>query len=241
VKPVACLLLLFIGQALAQDRPNVTAQPNTIYVGADGKYEAAPDTAVLNFNVSAQESTSQRTYDRVRRATQQVRDLLSANGVDPKSAEFGFFSVEPVQDWKDPKRKIVAYRVNSTVTVKLSDFSKIGPIVQQLGVLEIAGEQTLSYTLENMQAAKIKASEDAFHNARAQANALAQAAGRSLGELSYASLDLSQPVPMMATAAMPRVAMTAEGAPPAPTDTFAAQKITVNAHVNAVFQLASKP
>jgi uncharacterized protein YggE len=236
MKPIVVVVALLSVAACAQQL-NVTEQPNTIYVGADGRYEANPDTAVVNFNISAQDSTSQRAYDRASQATQQVRGLLSANGIDPKLAEFGFFSLEPVQDWRDPKHKIVAYRVNSSVSVKLRDFNKIGPLVQKLGASDIAGDQSLNYILDNMQAAKIKASEDAFRNARAQAAALAQAAGRTLGELSYASLDVSQPAPIMMTA---RRAMTAEAAP-APTEAFTPQKITVTAHVNAVFQLTGRP
>ena len=37
--------VLLVLPGLAQDRPTVTATPNTVYVGADGKFETAPDTA----------------------------------------------------------------------------------------------------------------------------------------------------------------------------------------------------
>jgi hypothetical protein len=38
--------------------------PNTVYVGADGHFEADPDTAVMQFNISAQEGTARAAYDR---------------------------------------------------------------------------------------------------------------------------------------------------------------------------------
>ena len=43
---------------LGQDRPSIAAQPNSVFVGADGKFEANPDTALMQFNISAQEATS---------------------------------------------------------------------------------------------------------------------------------------------------------------------------------------
>src|SRR3989441_11246791 len=117
---------------LAQDRPTVTAQPNTVFVGADGRFEANPDTALVQFNISAQEDTSRAAYERASKAAEQVRQILRANGIEPKAAEIGYFSLQPVYDYKNPKRKLVAYRVNANVSLKLKDFSKIAPIVQQL-------------------------------------------------------------------------------------------------------------
>src|SRR5215472_3840472 len=97
--PALSFVLLVAAFAGAQDRPAVTALPNTIFVGADGKYEAAPDTALLQFNISAQEDTSRAAYDRGSQAAEQIRNLLRSNGIDPKTAEFGFLSLEPVYDY----------------------------------------------------------------------------------------------------------------------------------------------
>src|SRR6266566_7009402 len=92
---------------VAQDRPTITAQPNTVFVGADGKFEANPDTAVMQFNISAQEATSREAYDRASKAAEQVRQILRSNGIEPKSAEIGYFSLQPVYDYKTAKRKLV--------------------------------------------------------------------------------------------------------------------------------------
>jgi uncharacterized protein YggE len=173
----------------AQERPTLAAQPNTIFVGADGKFEANPDTALLQFHISAQEETSRAAYDRASKAAEQVRQILRANGIEPKAAEIGFFSLQPVYDWKTPKSKLVGYRVNTNVSLKLKDFSKIASIVQQLADTDVTENQSVSYTLEDMDAAKTRAVEDAYRRARESAAAVARAGGRSLGELSYASVD----------------------------------------------------
>jgi uncharacterized protein YggE len=228
-------VLLLIGFAVAQDRPSVAGQPNTVYVGADGKYDANPDTAIIQFNVSAQDDTSRAAYDRAAKSVEQIRQVLRNNGVEPKSAEVGFLSLEPVYDYKTPKRKLVAYRVNTNVSLKLKDFAKVPPIIEQLADTDITQNQTLNYTLEDLDAAKAKAVEDAYRRAHESGNALAKAAGRSLGELSYASVDTSEnvrgPVPLM-MGAMSRAATA-----PAPTAEFTPQTVNVTAHVNAVFVL----
>jgi uncharacterized protein YggE len=57
----------------AQDHPSLTALPNSVYIGADGKFESAPDTALIQFNISAQEDTSQAAYQHASKDVDEVR------------------------------------------------------------------------------------------------------------------------------------------------------------------------
>jgi uncharacterized protein YggE len=230
------LLAVFIltTAAFAQEHPAVTALPNSIYVGADGKFESAPDTAVLQFNISVQEATPQAAYQHASKDTEQVREVLRANSIEPKAANLGFLSVQPVYEWK-PKQRVIGYRVTTDVTLKLKDFSKIGPITQQLAEANVSETQTLNYTLETIDEAKNKAVEDAYRRARNSADAIARASGRTVGELSYASVDTFENQRIMPHMARAMSAM-AEAAP-APTEGFTPQTVTVTAHVNALFNL----
>ena len=239
MKLITCLLAacLLTVAAFAQEHPALTAPPNTVYVGADGKFEAAPDTAVIQFNVSVQEETSQAAYEHESREVEQVRQILRANGAEPKAANIGFLSVQPQYDWKNPKHKVIGYRVTTDVTLKLKDFSKIGSLTQQLADANVSETQTLNYTLENIDEAKNKAVEDAYRRARNSAETLARTSGRILGELSYASVDTfenQRPIPMRMARAMSAMAA---AAPPPPTEEFTPQNVTVTAHVNALFNL----
>jgi hypothetical protein len=168
---------------------------------------------------------------------EQVRQALRANGIDPKLATFGFLSVQPVYEYR-PKQHIVAYRVTSDVLLKLKDFSKVGPITQQVADANVSENQTLSYTLENIDNAKDRAVEDAYRRARNSADVVAHASGRSLGELSYASVDTfenARPVMMSRMNAMAK--MNNAAAVAAPNEEFTPQGVTVTAHVNALFNL----
>jgi uncharacterized protein YggE len=230
-------LLLAASISFAQEHPTVAAQPNTVYVGADGKFESAPDTAVIQFNVSVQEDTSQAAYQHASRDVEQVRQVMRANGIDPKSANLGFQSVQPVYDPKNPKQKVIAYRVTTNVTLKLKDFSKIGPITQQLADANVSESQSLNYTLENIDEAKQKAVEDAYRRARTSAETIARASSRTLGDLSYASVDTFEPTRIFAPRAGFAMAKMANAAMPTPTEEFTPQTVTVTAHVNALFTL----
>src|SRR5580693_1766826 len=239
MKAVLALLIAMLAStsALSQDRPTIAAQPNTVFVGADGKFEVNPDTALMQFNISAQEATSREAYDHASKSAEQVRQILRSNGIEPKSAEIGYFSLQPVYDYKTAKRKLVGYRVNANVSLKLKDFSKVAPIVQQLADADVTETQSLNYTLEDMDAAKAKAVDDAYRRAHESASALARSAGRGLGELSYASVDTFENVRSMPmVGAMMKMNM-AGGNAPAPTEEFTPQLVSVTAHVNALFAL----
>ena len=232
---VALAVMFTLGApAIAQDRPS-SPVPNTVWVGADGKYESEPDTALVQFNISAQDKNLQTASQKASQQADQIRQLLRSNGIDPKDAQFSRFGTSPVYDYQNAKQKLIGYRVDADISVKLKDFSKIGPIADGLANLDVTNS-SISYMLEDMDAAKVKAVEDALRRARNEANAVAQTSGRTLGELSYASVDVSEPMPirpMMAKVAT----MGAQAAPPPPTAEFSAEKITVTSHVNALYNL----
>jgi uncharacterized protein YggE len=237
MKKILLLFALVLSSAMVSAQgPTVNAAPYTLFTGADGKFESAPDTALVQFNISAQADNAKAAYDQAAKQAEQVRQIMRDNAIDPKTAQISSYSIEPVYDWKNPKRKLIGYRASTGVTLKLKDFAKIGPITQQLADSAVSESQSITYTLDNMDEAKSKAVEDAYRRAHASAEALAKAAGRTVGELSYASVDTYENVRPVAP--MPRVmAMKAEAATPAPTEEFTPQTVTVTAHVNALFNL----
>ena len=238
MKLLACSLLAVMalgGISSAQGTPTAI-QVNTIYAGADGKFEAAPDTAVLRMDIASQQDTSRAAYDHAALAVDHVRQVLKSNGIDVKSAQFSSYQMQPMYDWKNPKHKVIGYRVTSDVSLKLKDFTKVGALTEQLADIEDTQNQSVNYTLEDIEQAKAKASEDALKKARNQASAVATAGGRMLGELLYASVDVNQPniVPIFAQS-LARSA--APAATPPPMADFTPQNVTINAHVNALFAL----
>jgi uncharacterized protein YggE len=229
------LLVLTTLTGVAQERVNAPI-PNTVLVGANGKFEAAPDTVLVQFGISAQDENLQAANNRARQAAEQVRELLRKNGIDPKQAQIGQFVVQPVYDYKNPKRKLVGYRVDSNISIKLKDFSKVGPLTNDLFSLDVTSNQSVSYTLEDMDAAKVKAVQDALRRAQQLAAAVAESSGHTLGGLSYSAVDVMEPSPIMRPMMMKSQAVGAAAAPPV-TEEFTPQQITVTAHVDALYNL----
>lgn len=232
LKLAIAVLMLTSVAAMAQENRGTNFLPNSISVAADGEFESAPDTAVITCSITAQENTSQAAFESASRLAEQLRDALQKAGIDPKSAELSRYSLYPVIDYKNPKQKIVGYRVGTSVTIKLKNFEKIAPVTEALAGLNGITGQNMSYDLEDVDAAKQKAIDKAYERARVYAETLAKASGKQLGVLMSASVDTQQAIPVMPYART--MAMEAAVAK-APTEDFAASKVKVTAHVNAVF------
>jgi uncharacterized protein len=217
--------------SVAQENRNFL--PNSVSVGADGEFESAPDTAVITCSIMAQESTSQAAFESASRLAEQLRDALRKAGIDPKTAELSRYSLYPVLDYKNPKQKVIGYRVGTSVTIRLKDFAKIAPTTEALAAINGITGQNMNYELEDIDAAKQKAIDKAYERARAFAETLAKASGKQLGGLMSASVDTQQAIPVMPLARS--MEMVGNVAAKAPTEDFAASKVKVTAHVNAVF------
>ena len=159
MKVAIAVLLLWGIAAFSQDPRSPGFLANSISVGADGDFDSAPDTAVITCSLSAQENTSQAAFDSASRLAEQMRQALRGAGVDPKTAELSRYSLYPIFDYKNPKQKVIAYRVGTSVTIKLKDFSKIAPVTESLSGLGGITGQSMSYDLEEIDAAKQKAIE----------------------------------------------------------------------------------
>jgi uncharacterized protein len=226
-------LLLLSTSVLAQP---ATPTPDTLWAGADGKFEGAPDTALLQFMISVQQTELKAAYAQAQDSAQKIRQMLRDNGLDPKDAEIGSFSIAPAYEW-NPKRKLVGFRVSSHVTIKVRDFAKLGGLIESFSQSDKTDSFSLNYTLENMETAKAKAVEDAYRKAHLNAEILARAGGRMLGVMTYASAEANEfiprPRPMMMNAQVAREKV----AEASPIEDFTPATITVTAHVNVLFQL----
>ena len=231
---IAWIAPLFLIAAAALAQPNAVV-PDTLWVGGDGKFESAPDTALVQFSISVQQPELKDAYAKAQDSSQNIRKTLRDNGIDPKDAEIGSFTMTPVYTWT-PKRKLVGFQVNSQVMVKVHDFSQLAALVDGFSQVNTTDGLSFSYTLENIESAKSKAVEDAYRKAHLTAETLARAGGRTLGAMSYASVDASEFIPQPRPI-MVRAKTEALAAAPSPIQDFAPSKITMTAQVNVLFQL----
>ncbi len=185
---VAGLLVLVSPLAVrAQDlAPARALRPvPTLTVTGEGQVSATPDMAVVRLGVYTQQPEAAAAQARVNEAMQKVIAAVKQAEVPAERIQTSALSLHPVTTQRPPRRddeappepRVVGYRAQITITARLSDLKRVGPVIDAaLG----AGANTLqgiSFTLEDDRAAKAAALKSAVESARSKADALAGALG----------------------------------------------------------------
>jgi len=163
---------------------------DTLTVEATGEFEAEPDRATIAFFIRVQERGMRKAYDLAGASLQRILQVAQRNGLGSREIQTGRLSVLPVQDWNDKKLKARAYRVEGTVKLIVTDFAKIGPLIDDSVQEGIVDFRSLTYSLVDEESAKQQAITQAMHRAQSRAKAALGENGRQLGALRTISVDV---------------------------------------------------
>jgi uncharacterized protein YggE len=135
-----------------------------------------------------------------------VQETLRADGVAAADLQTSGLSVQPNYDYTSSGAKLNGYQVTEDLSVVLRDLGRAGSVIADAAraggdELRLGGA---SLDLDGDDVLVARARQQAFDDAKAKAQAYAQAAGRSLGQVEAISEQTSAPpVPYpMATAAL---------------------------------------
>jgi uncharacterized protein YggE len=171
--------------------PEITFIADTLVVQANGTYQADPDLATLTFDVTAQDKELKPTYDRASQSLQKILTLAEKNGIGKGDISSGVLTVRPFYEG-DRKKKAKSYLVQGQITLKVRDFSKLGPILENSVDDGITDFRSLNYSLSDEEAAKQKAVAEAMKRAVGRAGAALEQKGQKVGALRFANLDVKQ-------------------------------------------------
>lgn len=241
------LAFLPAGPATAQN-PEVKFIADTLVVQAEGTYEADPDLATLTFDISSQDKELRKAYDNAGQSLQKIAALAEKNGLKKEETLAGVLRVTPLST--DRKGRAKAYLVQGRIVLKVRDFSKLGPILDEAMQDGITDFRSLTYSLADEEAAKQRAVAEAMKRAVGRATAALEQKGQKVGALRFANLDVKQLVGVARLETYAALSETVEvsaggggffgahkraAAPPAPMPN--PEKITVSATVQCAFQI----
>jgi uncharacterized protein YggE len=177
---LAIAVALLAGGADAATRAT-SPSTNTVTVTGNGSVTAVPDQASFSFTVQTKATTAAAALTRNGNDTKAVIAAVEATGVPEGNIQTAQVSLNPVVS--NDGTSIVAYTATDTITVTKLAIAKAGSIVDAAvgaGATDVSGP---SLELSAQDALYNKALKDAVANAKSKALALADAAGRNLGEV----------------------------------------------------------
>ncbi|MGK2740367.1 SIMPL domain-containing protein [Tepidicaulis sp. LMO-SS28] len=159
----------------------------SLTVSGEGKISAAPDTAHIGAGVVSEADTAKEALTANSEAMNNVFTALEEIGIERRDIQTSQFNVSPV--YTQPERgtneapQIDGYRVTNSLSVRLRDMDKIGPVLDKLvsvGSNQING---VSFEVSNTSALLDKAREDAVKDALRKAKVYAASAGVVIGRI----------------------------------------------------------
>lgn len=122
---------------------------------------------------------------------QRIVALADKTGLKKEDVSTGALTLAPSYE-RDHKNKARSYSVQGQITLKVHDFSLIGPLLDgavEDGIVEF---RSMTYSLEDEEAAKERAVAQAMHAAVGRATAALAQNGQKVGAVRTASLDVKQ-------------------------------------------------
>lgn len=207
----------------------------TVTVSASGQARAQPDTAVLRVSSIAVADNSSVAAERLTENVSQLRDALLAANLSAdqvRTVRYDLFRQDRDREQRAADRNRTRFVARQTIEIRLNNTSRAGEIVD-IAVGNGASEvDDVTFTLSEAtrQQLQRRALTKAVEDARAQAEAIAAAAGLELaGVRSVSTGDRGGPVVARETAAAAQAGDAATTIESGPVTVTASVTVTYNA------------
>lgn len=160
------------------ENQNASKGLTKVWVTGDSIVQAQPDTAILSISVVSQAKRAlDAQQDNANKSDAVVRALKSAAGAGAEIKTSGY-SLQPQRVYKEGvPPAITGYEARNSVTVILSDLTKVGAVIDAASQAGANDVGSISFTLRKDRPAKDQALADATREAVNKAQIIAQALG----------------------------------------------------------------
>ena len=122
---------------------------------------------------------------------QKIAQVAEKNGLKKEDVTFGVLTVRPFYEG-DKKKRARYYTVQGQIVLRVRDFSKLGPLLEDSVEDGITDFRSLTYSLADEEAARQHAAAAAMRSAMGRATAVLEQKGQKVGTLRFANLDVKQ-------------------------------------------------
>jgi len=204
-------LLMLALLTAQQPAPPPGPRPAELVTSGHGEVVLAPDHAVLRLGVEVQAGSAALASSQAGARVDRVRQAIRARGFALDSVRVVQFDVTPNYQF-ERERRLIDYGARATIQVTVRPLDRLGGVLDTALAAGAGDIQSISFQSDSAHAARADAIARALERARADAAALARAAGGAVGRL--VTVSTSGPVmPYAREVAMSRL-QAASGAPP---------------------------
>lgn len=195
MSPMAIVLLLTAAEG--PQTPRESPPPDTVTVTGTGTATLAPDRVTFTVGVDTMAPSVRAAVDENNTRIAAVLAALKKEGALDKEIRTANISISPQMDYLQGRApRVAGYQVSNRVTVTRSDLANVGRFLQ--AAIDAGANQMMgvSFLVSDPARGREPGLQAAFADARAKAEVLARAAGRSIGRaISILESGASMPPP----------------------------------------------
>lgn len=154
----------------------------TVTVTGEGKLTLTPDQATITLGVESRGKDVSEASDENAAAMAAIREAMKAFGVEEADMKTTNYSIYEDYIYRDGESRPNGFVVNNSLQVKLNDLSRVGEAVDAAVAAGANSSYGIRFGVEDPSARKAELAALAAEDARKQAEAYAEACGRTLGE-----------------------------------------------------------
>ena len=156
---------------------------NQVVVTGQDKVTAVPDMAEIAFAVRTQAATAQECQQKNGEDLNAAKEVLKGLGVVERSILTSSYGLDPIYDWNSSTQEITGYEMRTSLTVSDVPIDQAGEMISKAVEAGVNSLDSVSYFCSTYDESYQEAMAKAVEMARTKAQALAEAGGRSLGEV----------------------------------------------------------
>ncbi len=184
----------------------------TITISGVGDVYAKPDIGLVTLSVVTEAKTVAQAMTENTSKMNGVISFVKKQGVEEKDLKTTNFNISPRYEYnsKTGVRTLVGYEITQSLQAKIRDLSKIGAILE--GATEFGANEVgnLQFTIDDEDALKIQAREEAIKEAKSKAESLAKQLGVKLVRIVNFSESGSVPYPYYKTMSLETIGAAGE-------------------------------
>ncbi|HEV8305140.1 MAG TPA: SIMPL domain-containing protein [Gemmatimonadales bacterium] len=173
----ASLAALLLAQA-----PAPAPKGPVIFTAGSGEATLTPQRAVLHIGMTSRASNAAEASSRNAKTLRSVLDTLVRAGFPRESLKTVDFGVGPNIDYEHAN-KITGYDANATIRLVVRDLTQVGRVIDLALTAGANDVPNVEFESDSLEIGRRRALREALAKARSDADALATAAGGSLGRL----------------------------------------------------------
>lgn len=181
----------------AQEQP---IEPSVITFGS-GVVRVDPDVAHVRLGVSSRSPTAREAQAMTNAAIDKLYTEIDRLRIDRKDVQTSRLTLNAYYEggMSGQPRRLAGYEASNVVTVRLTDFAKIGPVIDAGVASGVNTMEGVSFGLLDDTDARMRALREAAREAQQKAEAMASALGIRLGDIILVteSGSYAPPMPLM--------------------------------------------